>query len=54
MKEKGSEGLEVLQEALPTGAPTVSTPDVPPVAKPVASDMVSKNWAPLRNGIDEI
>lgn len=36
-------GLEVLQEALPTGSPTVSNSDVPPVPKPVASDMVSKN-----------
>lgn len=47
-------GLEVLQEALPTGAPTVSKSDTPPVPKPVASDMVSKNWCPSMNGMDEI
>ena len=44
----------VLQEALPTGAPTVSNSDVPPFPKPVASDITSKNWAPLRNGMEEI
>lgn len=46
--------MEVLQEALPTGAPTVTKLDVPPVPKPVASDMVSKNLVPLMNGMGEI
>lgn len=44
----------VLHSAPAAGSPTVSNSEIPPVAKPVASDMVTMNWAPLRNGMGDI
>lgn len=43
-KKKSALGSVVLQLALLTDEPTVSTPDVPPVSNPVESDMVRRNF----------